>query len=243
MKVSTKIGDKFTNKQGLSAVVLWYNSCTDVGIRFIDTGSIRVAAANALRSGEFKDYMSASLYGIGVVGIGDYCVYKEGNHMTAYKVWEGMLRRCYKGDKGRESYADCTVCDEWLNYQTFCKWFYKHYITGYHLDKDILVKGSRVYSPTTCRFIPSSINVMVSKNKVGKYKIGAKPCGVLKKSFKCSILEDNKMRYIGSFPSEDEASEAYKKERLKYVKGVAFDYYTNGLICEEIYDALLRYYN
>lgn len=66
-----------------------------------------------------------------------------------YKEWKAMLNRCYAPSSflGRnKSYVDCEVCEEWLTFSKFKRWFEDHengYQEGYHLDKDILVKGNK----------------------------------------------------------------------------------------------------
>lgn len=87
-----------------------------------------------------------------------------------YNLWYQMLRRCYdkeqqKRDRGK-GYVGCTVCDEWMSLSQFAKdirtldgyenWRDK---VGYCLDKDIKVKGNKIYGRDTCCFVPRSENV------------------------------------------------------------------------------------
>ena len=40
------------------------------------------------------------------------------------------------------------------------EWFDKNYIEGWHLDKDLIVKGNKVYSPTTCMLPPGDKHLL-----------------------------------------------------------------------------------
>ena len=81
-----------------------------------------------------------------------------------------MLRRCYdeKLHKKYPTYIDCKVCEEWLNFQNFAKWYYNNYYEIENekicLDKDILHKGNKIYSPDNCVFVPNNINVLFVKS-------------------------------------------------------------------------------
>jgi|SRR5690554_1497795 len=87
-------------------------------------------------------------------------------------VWKGLLARCnvmtegevskHKRTKRWESYSDVSICDEWLDFQNFAEFYYedKYRDDGWHLDKDILVKGNRVYAPEFCCFVPPKINTL-----------------------------------------------------------------------------------
>ena len=81
-----------------------------------------------------------------------------------------MLERCYDTEHSYKfpTYENCIVCDEWLNYQNFARWFDINYyeIEGevMCLDKDILFKGNKIYSPKTCIFVPRGINNLFTKN-------------------------------------------------------------------------------
>ena len=87
-----------------------------------------------------------------------------------YALWYGMLRRCYDKDQQERSrgknYADCVVCDRWLNYSNFAKditllFGYEDWLSGvgYCLDKDVMNPGNKIYSRENCCFIPCAENV------------------------------------------------------------------------------------
>lgn len=96
------------------------------------------------------------------VGIDDFTGDLDANDWS-YNVWEGMLDRCYNENstRSRATYTDCTVAPCWHRYSDFKVWFEQNSIIDYQLDKDILVPGNRVYSPDTCCFVPSNINMAV----------------------------------------------------------------------------------
>lgn len=96
-------------------------------------------------------------FGVGVVD--DYAR-KNKELSKCYIAWRQMLSRCY----GHESPENKMVCDEWKSLRTFRQWFDKHYIEGWHLDKDIRVKGNKIYSPETCCFVPQEINALFKSN-------------------------------------------------------------------------------
>ena len=81
-----------------------------------------------------------------VFGVGIYDAKNESMSRAA-KEWRYMLQRCYYEKNNRcDNYKDCSVCDEWHRYSVFKEWFDENYIEGWCLDKDILIKGNKVYS-------------------------------------------------------------------------------------------------
>lgn len=156
-----------------------------------------------------------------------------------------MFRRCYsKIFHARQStYSDCTVCDEWLLLSNFKKWFDENYIEGYALDKDILVKGNKVYSPETCCFVPNEINTLLTKrqNYRGKLPIGVTINNKSSNYIATINLNGKKRKYVGSFSTPDEAFEAYKEAKENHIKEVAEKYYKEGTISEKVYNALMNY--
>lgn len=89
--------------------------------------------------------------------------YRKGseNKRVSYLRWSAMMHRCYHNNDERDSsYSGCSVCEEWHDYENFRKWFSENYVEGYCLDKDLIKKGNKIYSPDTCCFLPPRINIM-----------------------------------------------------------------------------------
>ena len=182
------------------------------------------------------------IHGVGYNDVGDF-----NRHERAYDCWKEMLRRCYNEEhlKRHPTYRGCSVCEEWHYYSNFRKWFNENYPpkTGAELDKDILVKGNKVYSPQTCCFVPHRINTLLEKNtaqrnpdlaigvywdeRTGKY---------------CSSIKVNKTcRHLGWYNTKEEAFLAYKRVKEAYIileASIAFSY---GNINERTYKALCNY--
>lgn len=168
---------------------------------------------------------------------------KERNNITykrAYHIWLGMLKRGYDLDfkKRNPSYTNCTVCKEWKNFDSFHKWYNEHYIEGYHLDKDILVKGNREYSPDKCCFVPASINSLFVKpyNRDKSLPIGIK---LRNGKFLARITKDKKTYQIGSYDNPLTAFNAYKIEKERYIKEVADKW--KDKLDPKVYQALYNY--
>lgn len=161
---------------------------------------------------------------------------------SKYNVWQGIFLRC--GNRKVKSYADCTVCNEWRDYNSFEKWCNNPengYQEGYQIDKDILVKGNREYSPDKCCFVPREINMLLV---MGDSRPRNLPRGVTKGrggKFISKISICGESYYLGSFDTVDEASQAYKNFKELYIKAVAEKYFQEGKITKKVYDALMKY--
>jgi len=95
---------------------------------------------------------------------------KNADNKKVYSLWFDMLRRCYDKEqlqrsKGK-SYLDCFVCEQWFYLSNFYADIQR--IPGYEewikngkmsIDKDLLSRGAKEYSPQTCCFIPLAVNV------------------------------------------------------------------------------------
>jgi hypothetical protein len=150
--------------------VIRYSSCSDVTIKFLDTGNVSTSRSGQIRSGQVRDVMKRTVFGVGYFGKGDHKSKNGKHHTTAYSKWQGMMERCYSNryHENKPTYIGCSVCDAWHNFQNFAEWFYENYKddgTEYHLDKDIKIKGNRVYSPDACLFVTLSENNKMSQSK------------------------------------------------------------------------------
>jgi len=83
-----------------------------------------------------------------------------------HQLWMGIIERCYdeKLHKKFPSYIGCSICEEWRYFSNFKRWFDEHYVEGWCLDKDILFKGNKLYSSSTCCFVPQDINKLFRRN-------------------------------------------------------------------------------
>lgn len=158
-----------TNVSG-QLVVEIYRSSTDVDVRFLSTGYSKNTSSKLIRSGQIKDKMRPSLFGIGFMGDGPHKTRKNGKFTKTYQAWNSMLERCYseKLQSNFPTYKGCSVCEEWHNFQKFAEWFEDNLPKGlvrYSLDKDIKYEGNKVYSPDTCLIVTIEDNSSKSSSR------------------------------------------------------------------------------
>lgn len=143
-----------------------------------------------------------------------------------YNVWRGMIRRCYyeQGRAKTESYLNTVVCEDWLLFSQFKDWMEQQSWEGKQLDKDLLVRGNKVYSPETCVFISKGLNLFLTERQKsrGDYLIGCHFENKIGK-FKavCSNPYKGKQETLGFFTSETEAHEAWLERKLQLAKLLA----------------------
>lgn len=180
-----KIDDTFTNKQGCEYEVIALDNQVKALIKFTDANAYeKWCDVKEVRRRSIKNPYYPEIYGVGYFGVGKYAGTIEVNgkkkNSEAYEVWRGMLRRCYDENYQRDkapAYKGCFVNPVWCNFQNFAYWFYNHPYRqkGWHLDKDIISRGNKEYSPLLCTFIPTQINSATTNTKA---KRGAYPVGV-----------------------------------------------------------------
>ena len=179
------------------------------------------------------------------VGINDRsCPTKaQDKHTKEYTLWHDMLKRCYYKPylEKHPTYIGCSVSDNFKYYHLFHAWcqiqigFGKE---GYHLDKDLLINGNKVYSEDTCLFIPKSLNLLLTKAAAGR---GLLPIGVTKNGSKfqarCNLV--GKRICLGTFDTPELAFIAYKTFKEAYIKAQAEVY--KDSIDPRAYLALVNY--
>lgn len=189
----------------------------------------------------YHNRRTASVFGIGVNDMD-----MEGcNKAIEYKRWCNMLFRCTdKCSNKFSTYYGCKVCREWQQFSNFYDWFRdpkNGYRAGYELDKDLLIKGNKLYSPKTCCFIPHTLNSLLNRHK-GKgrqYPIGV--TRIASGRFASRLNRYGKSLTLGTFDTIEEAFSVYKEAREEYIKEIATSYYERGEITKRVYDALMRY--
>lgn len=161
-----------------------------------------------------------------------------------YQLWRGIFCRCFNEREllNYPRYRGCTVSDNFKYYSYFYEWCNRQIgfsNDGWHLDKDILIKGNKVYSENNCVFVPSEINMLFTKaNSIrGLYPIGV---SMNYKKFRARARIDNKEIVIGSsYNTPNEAFYAYKEVKELYIKTVAERY--KDVIDQRVYEALYKY--
>lgn len=235
--IKNRAGEKHITNEGYAIEIIESFNAKNCTIRFESGVIIKNRGYSDLLKGKVKNPYHKSFCEVGYFGIGNY---NNKTNCKAYNIWGSMLRRCYNGklQERQPTYKDVTVCEEWHNFQNFAQWFENNYKEEFDLDKDILVKGNKIYSPETCCFVPQEINGLLVKrqNDRGKY-----PIGVIKKrnKFQASININGKAVNLGVFYTMKEAFQAYKTAKEKYIKEMADKW--KDKITEQTYQALINY--
>ena len=197
-----------------------------------------------IKGGDMPYKIERTVCGIGFNSGGNYETSLNKKQLKVYKLWAAMMNRCYNPIylKQKPNYIGCTVCEEWHDFQNFAKWFYseRFHIFKYELDKDILIKGNKIYSPETCCLVPHSINMLITNSGS---KSGGYPQGIsLHKGtgkFRVRLGVYGKIKYIGLFNSEALALSAYKKAKESHIRDVALE--NKDLIEFSVFEALMNW--
>lgn len=224
--------------------VLKYKGTNEVLIKFIETGTELAASLSNIKKGAVKDPFYPSVYGKGYFGVGPYVSrpISKGPQCICYKRWKEMIGRCYcESVVLYSSYGGrgVTVCDEWLNYQNFAKWWDENYLgEEFDLDKDIIHKNSKQYSPENCCFLPREINLALTTRRSQR---GDLPMGVRIKdgTIIAQINYMGRKKHLGTFKTVDEAFNSYKKAKEQCLKEYADKY--KDVLPERTYNALYNY--
>ena len=147
-----------------------------------------------------------------------YCPY--------HRVWKDMLKRCYsaKLQERQPTYKGCSVSEEWKTFSNFRAWMEKQDFEGMHLDKDLLLKGNKVYSDETCVFVTKAVNNFTTDRCSGRgeWLIGVylhKASG--KFMSRCRNPFTKRQEHLGLFTCEEEAHQAWLKRKLELAKELA----------------------
>lgn len=184
------------------------------------------------------------VYGVGINDYSGKCY----NPLTDqkepfYATWQNMIEKCYsaKYQKDNSPFKGCTVCDRWKSLKIFRGWFLAHYHEGWEISRTLFNKDNKVYAPYLCCFLPKEIKAFMSNHH---WKNKELPSGVYhnvknRKGYRAAIRIENKMKYLGVFPTIEQARNAYKTAREQRAHELAEKYkcYLEG----RAYQALINY--
>ena len=229
--------------------IVKYNNKKNVEIQFLKTGYETTVELGSIRNGEVKDPYSPSVYGIGITGT-KYPTTINGVKTKEYDLWNSMLKRCYSNayKKQRPTYEGCEASENFKSYEYFYEWCneqigFNNDGNGnpFQLDKDLLIKGNKVYSEDSCVFLPQEINSLLIKREAlrGKHLIGVywdkKVSAFVARVHK----NKGKQEYLGYFNTELEAFNAYKQAKESFIKEQAEKW--KDKIDDRAYEALMNY--
>lgn len=223
--------------------IIYYNTSNDILVQFQDSHKHIVHTVySCFNSGNVKNPYDTSVSNVGCIG---NTITRDTNGVKkSYYVWKAMIRRCYKSIY--KSYDNVSVCEDWLCYENFEKWYDANYWECGEeimcLDKDILSGNNKTYSHQNCIFVPNRINLLfqsiqdIIKNGT-RYNKKDKRYIVY-----VTHMEHNVNDYFGSYKTKEESIEIYLKHKKLYIKQVANEYnnkYTN--FPNKIYQAMIDY--
>lgn len=236
----------FISKYGESFVTIEYISSVKVKIRFKNNYEKWVTWDNIIKDRVISPY-AKTIHNVGYLGEGEY---NNQNCKKEYEYWRGMIRRCYDPYYVNKhlTYKDCFVEEYFHCFQNFVEWIKSEYPNineDIELDKDILEKGNKIYDREHIILIPKRINSLFVKCNLNR---GRLPIGVCyheatdKYMVQCSTLDNKKKsKHLGCYNTIEEAFLAYKTFKENYIKRVADEYYSKGLISKKLYDAMYKY--
>lgn len=245
------LNEENLNSQSCLMRIVEDNGSSDIVIEFQDEYKYRKRTIYAnFQSGSIKNPYAPSVFDVGIIG-NKYPVWENGKPTKEYSIWATMLKRCfYKKLKDKQpTYKGVTCCNEWLLFENFYEWLHNQENfwqwksnKRYALDKDIIVKNNKIYSPKTCCLVPQNVNCLFLKREIDR---GDLPIGVRKNgklfSASCHNPFTNKTEKLGTYQTIDDAFQSYKRYKEYLIKQVAEIEYSKGNITKECYNAMINY--
>ena len=238
MKKNNRLGEKYVTNQGYEIEIVEYFNNKNCTVKF-DNGCVIIKVKyGSIKRGNVTNPLRISVFDRGFIGQGEFKSSNSGKETTYYTKWYNMFSRCYA--QKQESYNNIEVCKEWYNFQNFAKWYEENwkpeFMEGWELDKDILEKGNKIYSPETCCFVPKEVNsLFIRTNKYNIAQTIDKNDGV----FTPYLSRHRKTISLGRFKTYEEAFQTYKTAKEKYIKEVADKW--RDKIDQRVYEAMYNY--
>ena len=189
------------------------------------------------------------IYGVGINDF-DGIVFSNNKSIPEYRIWHDMLQRCYskKKQKNFSTYTEIFVEDYLLHFANFynfirrLKGFNQRDEKGkvFEMDKDLLIKGNKIYSRSSICFLPSEVNKFLTKSNKSR---GNCPIGVSYNKcvgkYVAYINLEGKLKHLGCFNNQHDAFHTYKLAKEDAARRLAEKY--KNSIDQRVFDALLNF--
>ena len=245
--IKERINQEKISCQGYIMRIIEYNSYNNIVIEFQDEYKAKIKTRyDHFCDGTILNPYHQSLYNVGRMGVNF-----SKKHKLEYKIWSAMMCRCFNDGykNSNHTYKDVTCCDEWKIFENFYNWLHnqenfrilKVQKLRFALDKDILIKGNKIYSPDSCCLVPHYINNLFIKSEKtrGDYPIGI-DCRNDTYYATCSNGHGKLMR-LGKSKDLKEAFTLYKDYKENLIKKIAIENFENGNIIKKCYEAMMNY--
>ena len=251
MKKDSRLGLESYNNQGCLMKIIEYNNANDIFVEFQDNHKAIINTRYShFANGVIKNPYFPDVFGVGMLG-SKYPAWENGKATKEYATWKRILQRCFDKNyqEKQPTYKNAVCCEEWLLYDNFYEWLHKQknfkkWLNNerWALDKDILIKGNKVYSPETCCLVPQNVNSLFTKCNIAR---GDTFIGVHEQEGKflalCNNPLINKQEYLGSYSIQEQAFQIYKEHKENIIKQVAQIEFNANNITKECYNAMIKY--
>ena len=246
-----RLGQERRNNQGCLMKIIKYDDAHNVVIEFQDKYKANVHTEyKHFLSGNVKNPYHPSVFNVGMIG-NKYPAFTNGKATKEHLIWRHMLERCFD-DKFKNkhlAYQNVSCCNEWLIFENFYEWLhsqenFEKWLNNdkWAIDKDILVKGNKIYSPETCCLVPQNVNKLFTKRDAlrNDLSIGVRKNGNGFLAQWCNPFT-NKKEYSKTYSTIDEAFEQYKCSKESLIKQVAQDELSKGNITLQCHNSMMNY--
>lgn len=241
-----RIGEINYNNFGSKMKIIEYRNAKDIDVYFEEYNWTKHSDYKNFKKGSIICPYERRFKGVGYLGEGKYKFRENNKETRCYHEWMKILERGYSKlwKEKHPTYEKVYVCEEWHNFQNFAEWYYNNYYNineeRMEIDKDILYKNNKIYSPDTCIIVPQRINkLFVKSDRIrGNYPIGVHRHKNGNYVVQCEF-NDSRKRYLGCYSTVEEAFNVYKMEKENYIKQVANEY--KPYIPKKLYDAMYKY--
>lgn len=142
-----------------------------------------------------------------------------------YTIWRSILERSYSPSykKRTPTYIEVTTHSDWHRFSKFKEWVDNQPQKDWrdlYLDKDLRVKGNKVYGPDTCCFLTNQENIIFRPSVVPLGYCAYRRDYIRKSPWESASSIGNTRRYLGYYTTKEEAEVVAGRESIKRIMEV-----------------------
>lgn len=163
-----------------------------------------------------------------------------------YSRWKDILRRTKSTSyfKYRPNYEEVGMQESWKRFSNFKKWMENQKWEGLYLDKDILSSEEKLYSESTCAFVPIYINnLILDGGKESNLPIGVtsdKRYPNAKLPYRAQLNKAGKKILGGFYKTAEEAHRAWQILKANYIEETIARYSLEGCFRTDVAEVLTK---